>query len=526
MDRKNIRYLLFSLASALYVALAFTSADFLMMPFDSLRDVVIVGMQWGVLFLALSFLMLLLASNRWLFALVFPPLVIISSILAYFRLTMNAVLTPMLLDVTFDNDLRTSADMITPVLLLVVLASVIIAILFARFRWKRVETPHATAMFLAGGVLLLGMLQVDAFERPISERIPFNIYYTAEKYFEEKEALIQERADLSRGAVCREDSALVVLVVGESLRPDHLGFNGYERNTTPRLAKEDILSFPFIYTEQTYTMRSIPHLLTRADSTDYERAYREKSFIHIYNSCGYTSWWLANQEPSSTFVSFMHECDTLRSINIEKSAYTYDKWLDEDLLPLFDQTLAAPDARKLIILHTIGSHWWYNAHFTSDFAPFQPVVKSRIISSCTPEEIRNSYDNTIVYTDHFLSQLIQRLKPRNAILIYQSDHGEALGENGVYLHAAETPEAHHAACFLYMSPAYREKHPEAYRAALRNRRNFFRSDHLFHTMLDAGAIETPYFDASLSLLKTGKFSCVPDDTLVCPQRAPRVSPTR
>lgn len=501
MDRRNIRYLLFSLASAFYVALTFTSADFLMMPFHTLRDIVIVGMQWAVLFVALNFLMLALASHRLLYALIFPPLVLLSSVLAYFRLTMNAVLTPMLLDVTFDNDLRTSADMVTPILILVVLASTLIAILFARYRWKRIEAPRAAIAFLAGCALLCGMLQVDAFERPISERIPFNIYYTAEKYFEEKEALTQERADLSQGAVCRTDSALVVLVIGESLRPDHLSINGYERNTTPRLAKEDVISFPSIYTEQTYTMRSIPHLLTRADSSDYDRAYREKSFIHIYNSCGYTSWWLANQEASSTFVSFMHECDTLKSVNIEKSAYTYDKWLDADLLPLFDQALAAPGARKLIILHTIGSHWWYNSHFTPEFAPFQPIVQSRVISSCTDEEIRNSYDNTIVYTDYFLSLLIQRLKPRDAILIYQSDHGEALGENGVYLHAAETPEAHRAACFIYMSPAYQQAHPDAYPNAKRNSRTPYRTDHLFHTMLDAGSIETPYRDESLSLLK-------------------------
>ena len=216
MDRRYIRYLLFSLASAFYVALAFTSADFLMMPFHTLRDVVIVGMQWAVLLVALSFLMLALASHRLLYALIFPPLVLLSSVLAYFRLTMNAVLTPMLLDVTFDNDLRTSADMITPVLILVVLTSTIIAILFARYRWKRIEVPRAAIPFLAGCALLCGMLQVDAFERPISERIPFNIYYTAEKYFEEKEALAEFVKDTMDNEKDSENTGIQVYIGNES----------------------------------------------------------------------------------------------------------------------------------------------------------------------------------------------------------------------------------------------------------------------------------------------------------------------
>lgn len=94
----------------------------------------------------------------------------------------------------------------------------------------------------------------------------------------------------------------------------------------------------------------------------------------------------------------MNECDSLFHVNIDKSSYVFDRWVDGDLLPLLDDALRVERPRKLIILHTIGSHWWYNSHFTEDYAQFQPIVRSKVISSCTQEEMVNAYDNTILYT--------------------------------------------------------------------------------------------------------------------------------
>lgn len=501
MQKRMLRYPIVCLCAALFLSLAFTSADFVTMPVQSAKDGLIVGLQWGVLSAALFFLMLFLASWKWLFAVVFPLLTLASAALAYFRYSMNAVLTPMILDAALDNDGRTSADLVSPSLLALLTVSLAAAAFLVRYRWKKVEWPHPWLSLAAGWAGLLAIHGVDALQRPVSERIPFNLYYTTARYLAEKQELSGERADLSQGAVCREDSLTVVLVIGESLRPDHLGINGYERNTTPCLAEEDVISLPNVYAEQTYTMRSIPHLLTRADSSDYGRAYREKSFVHVFNHCGFTSYWLGNQEPAETFVYFMNECDTLRYANIHKSVYVYDDWLDGDLLPLLDRALAGPDSRRLIILHTIGSHWWYNSHFTEAAAKFRPVVRSRVISSCTPEEMVNSYDNTVVYTDWFLAEVIRRLKDRKAILFFQSDHGEALGEGGAWLHASETPEAHRAAGFLWMSPAYKAAYPAYYRNAVRNRTKKVRTDYLFPSILDAAGIDSDYKDTSLSILR-------------------------
>lgn len=501
MNRINIRFYLFVLIATLFLGICFTATDFITVPFSSLKDILVLASQWLVVVAALSFLLLILSVNKYVFAVSFPFVTLISSVLAYFRFTMNATLTPMLLDAALENDYRTSAELFSTGLLLFISVSFLLSLLFVYYRIKRIVVQKPLFMLIGGLLLLVGILQIERFKRPISERIPFNIYYTVMKYWDEKQIISENRIDLTAGAVCQEEELTVVLVIGESLRPDHLGLNGYERNTTPLLAAEDVVSFPSIYTEQTYTNRSIPHLLTRADSTDYERAYTEKSFVSFFNACGFYTSWVANQESADTYAYFMNECDSLFYVNMDKSSYVFDQWVDADLYPDFDRVLQAANTKKLIILHTIGSHWWYNSHFTDEYALFRPLVKSKVISSNTDEEMINSYDNTILYTDYFIKGLIDRLRNKKAILLYQSDHGEGLGEDGVWLHAAESPYTHSAACFVWMSELYKESYPGKYEQAQQNALKRFRTDYLWHTMLDAAEISSEYRNDTLSLFR-------------------------
>lgn len=501
MNSINIRFYIFALGVSLFFGICFTSADFITIPVSAFSDWLVLGLQWAVVGTALFFLFILLSLNAYIFAFTFPLLALVGSVLAYFRFTMNATLTPMLLDAALENDYRTSAELCSSGLILFVTVSFLLSVIFVYYRIKYVKVHKSFYIFCFFFLLLWGIMHIDRFKRPISERIPFNIYYTVKKYWSEKQIIREERVDLTAGATCPEEKMTVVLVIGESLRPDHMGLNGYKRNTTPLLSKEDIISFPYIYTEQTYTNRSIPHLLTRADSTDYNRAYEEKSFISFFNACEFYTTWLANQEAADTYAYFMNECDSLFYVNMEKSTYVFDKWVDGDLYPYFDRALQVNNEKKLIILHTIGSHWWYNSHFTDEFAVFQPLVKSKVISSNTEEEMINSYDNTIVYTDYFIKGLIDRLRNETAILLYQSDHGEGLGEDGVWLHAAESPYTHQSACFIWMSPSYKKKYPQKYKRACGNALKRFRTDYLWHTLLDAAEISSEYRNDSLSIFR-------------------------
>ena len=115
-------------------------------------------------------------------------------------------------------------------------------------------------------------------------------------------------------------------------------------------------------------------------------------------------------------------------------------------------------------------------------------------------EIVNSYDNTVLYTDFIISEIIKPLQNKNAIMIYLSDHGEALGEDNLWLHASDAEIMHHTAALVWMSKKYIELYPNKYNALLLNKTQKHKTDFLYHTAIDAGNIKTDVLDSTLSLL--------------------------
>ena len=498
--KETSRFFLFITISSLFVGIFFTSSDFITIPAVGIKDRFTILLQWGVVCAGEWLLIYFLSTNKYIFAVIFPLLSGFSSVLAYFRYSLNTILTPMIYDAAIHNDAQTSADLITPALIFYIFLSLIISIGFVYYRWRKVKVKKQFIHIAISLTTLFLFINLPTIKRPLSHRIPFNLYFIPKMYYENKKESEKYRPSLSESVVCLNKEPLTVtFVLGESLRADHLGINGYERNTTPYLSNEDIISFTNIYCEETYTNTALPRILTRADSLYPERAYTERSFIDLFNACNYHTSWLANQEAANSYIYFMHECDTLIHVNIDKSSYTFDKWMDDALFPAFDEMLSRNVDFQFILLHTIGSHWIYNSHYTDDFEYFRPITRSKIISSNTKEEMINSYDNTVLYTDFFLYNLIQRLRARNAVLIYLSDHGESLGENGVWLHAANSPPIHFPACIVWMSETYKNQNPAKYEAAQANREKHYTSDFLFHSILDAAGIQSSIVEAEVSI---------------------------
>lgn len=496
----SLDYLLLVFLSTFLITI-FIAADFSSYPISDIKDIAYVVAQCLLIAFATFVLIGILGLNKYIFAIVFPPLVLLCSILGYYAFTMNTVLTVMVLDATLHNDWETSSDLISPSLIVFVAFSLILAVGLVYYRFKRVKAVKYWYIFLILFLLVIAALFSQfSIMRIISNKIPYNIYYVSDNYLSERKIASEHRESLASGSSCSTDSLTVVFVLGESLRADHLGLNGYERNTTPRLgALENLISLADVYTKHTYTNASVPFIMTRADTLTGQIAYSERSFVDIFKACDFQTSWLANQESAHTYVYFMHECDTLLFATINKSSYTYDKWLDEALLPDYAERLSTGASKKLLVVHTIGSHWWYNSHFTDEFAQFQPIAGSKIISSSTVEEKINSYDNTVLYTDNFLANMIEPLKSKNALFIYLSDHGESLGENNVWLHAADSPPAHHPAAFVWASDKYIAAYPDKYEALKRNRQKKHVTDFLFHSILDGSSISSPYLKKELSV---------------------------
>ncbi len=500
--KKNLRYFLFITIASLFIGVCFTSTDFIKSPFHEFKDFIQLFLQWFILLIAVWSVIFIISLNKIIFSLLYPLICFISSILAYFRFVSGTTLTTMILDAALDNDSQTTAELITSGLILFVIFSTIISIAIVAYRSKKIKVYKSPILLAISLLFFLLMFNIQRIKNPISERIPFNLYFITSRYLSEKKEISKERKSLSENVVCNENKDLMVLlVIGESLRSDHLEINGYKRKTNPYLSKEDIISFPNIYSDYTYTNASLPHILTRADSIYSERAYTERSFIDLFKYCGFYTIWLANQEPAKTYVYFMHECDTLIHCNSNKSVYVFDKWLDEDLLPHLKNITKKKSDNKLIVLHTIGSHWYYNSHFSDNFQIYNPVTKSRQISSCSHEEMLNSYDNTVLYTDYFIYSLIDQMRDKNTILFYLSDHGESLGENGFWLHATDSPPIHYPACFIWMSSTYKENNIEKYKILQANKNLRYKTDFLFHTITEAAGMKGGVIDHNFSLFK-------------------------
>lgn len=492
----HIKFIIYLFICTLWIGIFFILPDFIDNPVNGFKGTLITIFHWGLICIATFFLIYLFAINKYIFSFFLPLLSLIGAILGFYRYAFKATLTPMIVDAAFNNDYGTTLDLISIELVLFVIISLIISVLFVRYRIKKIKLtkPYLHVFFALAALFLLFSFN-SRVKASIIQRFPYNIFYSLSEYSKLRSAISQEKVDFDPDFSCdnanNHDSLIIVLVIGESARADHFSLNGYHRKTNFRLEKrKNLISFPDMYSEYTYTNRSIPHMLTRADSINENLAFTECSFITLFNKCGYRTEWISNQDPADSYIYFMNECDTIIYAHPEKSVYNYNEWIDEDLIQSMETALLKEFPKNLFILHTIGSHWYYNNHFTKEFEIYKPVAKSRIINQNSPEEIINSYDNTIIYTDYFLDKIIEKLENKNALMIYISDHGEVLGEDGMWLHAGDHIVSKNTACIFWYSDKFASKNQDKINALSINKNLKWHTDFLFHSILSAAKIHS------------------------------------
>ena len=492
IKRAYIKYIVWVISVTIWVTICFIVPDFADSPHDSLRSVMTIGAYLCALGIASLWIIYVAGIIPFIADICIPLIGIGGAVVSYYRVAFHATITPMIIDATLHTNGGTIAGVVSWQLISWIALNAVIAISFCVWRHRIAKFPCAWLHALCGIALLWAYYNVnDRLQNSINQRYPYNIAHNLSEYHKQQIQLHSDRSILSYE--CREipNCIDVVFVLGEAARADHLQLNGYPRETTPLLAaREHVISFPHIYSEPTYTSTSVPVILSPADSLHPEYSGTHSSFIRVMNECGFSSAWLSNQDNGRTYVSFIHEADTIIFPNASKSVFVFDPWYDEQLLPAMDNLMTSGKARNLYVLHTIGSHWYYNLHVPESYTRFTPATTERVITNNTEEQIINSYDNTILYMDAIMDSVIQRLEDRCAILIYLSDHGEALGENGVYLHAAEDEALHHPACFVWYSDQYARMFPKKIEALIRNKEKRYRTDFLYPSILSAAGIET------------------------------------
>lgn len=488
----RIPFLLFWLSISSIYSLIFTTIEFYDNPFSGVIGFVTLLMQWGIVAFTTSGLFCLIAINRFVFAVMFPLIVTASCILSYYKLTVGISLTPMVIELAVVNDMNTWASVISLNLVVLIILSLIASYYVVRFRFKHVSIKYAWIFLITGIVIILTpTVFIKRANAAVINRMPFSFYYSIKDYCNNRTIINEFRNTFDNTTVSAQtNSPDVVVILGESLRSDHISINGYHRNTFPLLSREaGIVSLPDMYTEEWCTHTSIPRIMTRADSQDPDKAYEEQSFITLFKKAGYRTSWISNQDSNPAYVYFMHEADTLIMGNATKSLYNFGKWLDADLLPAIQETFRDNTQKQLMVIHSIGSHWWYRSHYPDSLAKYKPEIDSRVLSDLTEQQLVNSYDNTIIATDNFIHSIISMLNNRNALLIFISDHGEALGENGNYLHAEDYPDLHNPACFVWYSQSYQKVFPDKISSLQQSASKEWSTDAIFHSVIDGAAIE-------------------------------------
>ena len=234
---------------------------------------------------------------------------------------------------------------------------------------------------------------------------------------------------------------LMVFVVGETVRADHIGLNGYKRDTMPLLAKQaDIYSFKHATSCGTSTAYSVPCMFSYANREDYDidTAEYHENVLDTLNKQGVNVIWRDNNSSSKgvadrvTFEDYRTP-DTNPNCDVECR--------DIGMLNGFDKLVKSNTTPKdtLILLHQMGNHGpAYYKRYPKAFEEYKPACMTNELSKCDRESVINGYDNAIRYTDYFLNTIIDKLKPYeqeyDVVMVYISDHGESLGENNVYLH--------------------------------------------------------------------------------------------
>lgn len=375
------------------------------------------------------------------------------------------------------------------------------------------RTARVTISLIGASLMAIGLLTLYPAYRTSSEKrvlrneiFPINVFYNITvcaqefrrmQHFEKTSAGFRFNAHRTTETDGRE---IYVYVIGEASRGMNWQLYGYERETNPELSKvEGLVVFRNMLTQSNTTHKSVPLILSSVATDQHAELYRRKGLPALFEEAGFETWFISNQSPQGAMIDKLaHDADHLLYIRSPR----YDMQLLEEMR----RAIVNSDApRLLFILHCYGSHFSYHQRYPREFAHFTPD-DDVAISEKHHEKLRNAYDNSIRYTDHFLARTIDYLNELDAsvALLYCADHGEDMLDDRRmrFLHASPTTTAYqiYVASLAWFSDSYRSNFPEKVSAAQENANAPATTHALFHTMADMASIEGEYIRRSVSLV--------------------------
>jgi lipid A ethanolaminephosphotransferase len=465
---------------------------------------------------------------RWTLKPVISLLLLLAAFATYYMLMYGIVVdTPMVINV-FQTDAREARDQLSWQLLLCVLglAALPMAWLWSQtltaLTWRQ-QIGRNLALFLGGLVVTIGttLLVFQDFSSLMRNYTdlrykinPLNSVYAlldltvipSERPSGPLQHVGLDAQIAPRPGALPQRPPLLVFVVGETARSQNFSLNGYERLTNPKLVQENITSFTQVSACGTSTAASLPCMFSHLGREAFNaRQHEFENLLDVLQHAGYAVLWVDNQSGCKDQCA---RIPNLNTSNIQVAAHCENgECRDTVMLTQIEAAVAKLPAERrargtVVVMHQMGSHGpAYFQRTPSAFKKFTPECTDTSLSQCNREQIVNAYDNTIVFTDHFLSQVIDWLKRQEKTatpaMLYVSDHGESLGEKNMYLHglpySVAPPEQTQVPLITWLSPGFEQLSRVSTRCLQGQRDKPLSHDHLFHSVLGLMAVKTTLY---------------------------------
>ena len=460
---------------------------------------------------------------------------VVSAFTAYFMDTYHVVIDDSMIRNTLQTNLSESSDLFTPKLIVYVLILAITPSYFifkTKIKYKSFKEESfkkLKTLFLSLVIILIILFSFSKFYTSFfrehkSLRFYINpIYWIysignyANKTLTNGLIVVKE---IGKDATIKldkheeiEKKELVIMVVGEAARANRFSLNGYEKETNPLLKQEEIVNFSNMYSCGTSTAESVPCMFSIFDKADYDykKGISTENIIDVLKHTKNVNVLWRDNNSDSKGVALRTDFEDYRTSKTNTKCD--DECRDVGMLVGLDDYIKKHQGEDiLIVLHQMGNHGpAYYKRYPKEFEKFIPVCKTNQLEQCTQEEVSNAYDNAILYTDYFLSEVINFLKPYSkdyeTAMLYMSDHGESLGENGLYLHGlpyfmAPDEQKHIASLMWFGEGDIKEDVDLEKLNTYKNK--LFSQDNLFHTLLGLFEVETEVYKKEMDILYDAK----------------------
>lgn len=488
------------------------------------------GFLLSLVFVLLSIFILLLnlVSSKYTIKPIIITILLISSLTNYFMNSYNTVMDTEMIRNMMQTNLDESLDLLTIKQVVYFLFFGVIPSIFI-YKIKIIYRPFKNELISRIKIIAISLviiiLSIFSFSKHYSsfarEHKPLRFstnptywIYSVGKYtksfFSDGKIIVKSTGEDAKVIEPTEEyKELVIMVVGEAARADHFSLNGYKKETNPLLKQQDIINFSQMYSCGTSTAVSVPCMFSIFDKDDYsyKKGVRKENVLDVLNHTNDVSILWRDNNSDSKGVALRVPYENFK-IPKNNTICIDGECRDEGMLVGLDKYIEEnKDKDILIVLHQMGNHGpAYYKRYPKKFKHFTPTCETNQLEQCTKEEINNSYDNAILYTDYFLSRTIDFLKnynkTRETALLYMSDHGESLGENGIYLHGLPyfmAPDSQtHIGSFIWFGDKMKE---ELDMVKLHNKKDMKLSqDNLFHTLLGIFEVDTKVYNKQMDIV--------------------------